>query len=297
MQPNQNPLDRQTTEGINSFGSASSTPQSQFVPQNSQASAQMNVNGVQNTPQPDLFPQYQPPVQAQTSFGNTTQQPMAASQMKKGRSSIGTLLAIILLSLSLMGAIGFGVWSFGERQDYKNNSDEKSKVASELAVKAESERKDTEFVELEKLPLKTYTGPDSYGSIKVSYPKTWSAYILETNQGTLPFDGYLHPNVVPDVKGGTAFALRIQVVNTSYEQEMKTLDSKVKSGKVKVAPYLVPKVPGVSGSRVTGEVNTGQNDTMVVVPLRDKTLKIYTESPEFLKDFDSIIMANMTFVP
>lgn len=103
--------------------------------------------------------------------------------------------------------------------------------------------------------------------------------------------------MVPDVKGGAAFALRIQVVNTSYEQEMKTLDSKVKSGKVKVAPYLVPKVPGVSGSRVTGEVNTGQNDTMVVVPLRDKTLKIYTESPEFLKDFDSIIMANMTFVP
>ncbi len=52
--------------------------------------------------------------------------------------------------------------------------------------------KDNEFIVREKQPLQTYTGPSAFGSISVKYPKTWSAYVDETNSST-PVDGYFHP--------------------------------------------------------------------------------------------------------
>jgi len=36
---------------------------------------------------------------------------------------------------------------------------------------------------------------------------------------------------------------------------------------------------------------------MILLPLRDKTLKISTESQQFVGDFDNIILANLKFVP
>ncbi len=35
----------------------------------------------------------------------------------------------------------------------------------------------------------------------------------------------------------------------------------------------------------------------VYLPLRDRTIRIYSESPEFLKDFNDIIVPSITFVP
>ena len=79
---------------------------------------------------------------------------------------------------------------------------------------------------------------------------------------------------------------------------MKQFASKSKTGKVTISPYSAPKLPaGTIGSRVEGEINTGQQGSMVVFPLRDKTIEISSESAQFKNDFDSIILANLTFVP
>lgn len=289
MQPNQNPQNQQP---VNQGGVAPGVT----GPQYAQGSGQPSPS-LQNYTPSNLFTQTQ---YHQPNFtGNPQIQapaPIAASQMKHSWS-LKTIFLIVFLVLMLLGATGFAIWAFAERQDYKDNSDKKSAEASAIAVENESKKKDAEFLEKEKQPYEIYSGPDAYGSIKVTYPKTWSVYAVEAGQGATPLDAYFHPKVVPDTKGGTAFALRVQVLNSSYEQEMKKLDSAVKGGKVKVVPYALPKIPNVKGSKVTGEVNVGQNDTMIVLPLRDKTIKISTESPEFLKDFDSIIMTNMTFSP
>ncbi len=121
--------------------------------------------------------------------------------------------------------------------------------------------------------------------------------MTETERSSIPVEGYFHPSFVPGVQSGTDFALRVQVTNQPYDQELKQFESKTKSGKVKVSPYKAPKVPNVLGSRVDGEINNGQKDSMVLFPVRDKTLKISTESDQFLSDFNSIILANLTFVP
>lgn len=227
---------------------------------------------------------------------NPYQQPgMTPVSTKKGFNKL--LVPVIVLVLLLLVSLGFGFWAFMERQDYKNNVEPKIDAAVKVAVQEESSRKDNEFVEKEKNPLKAYTGPETYGSLVIKYPKTWSAYVIEKDQNSTPLDGYLHPNVVPDITGKTAFALRIQVVNRAYDQELKSLEGKVKSGKVKVSAYKPKNVANVTGSRLTGEINTDEQSIMVLLPLRDKTLKIWTESTSFSNDFDNIILANLTFVP
>lgn len=221
-------------------------------------------------------------------------QPVAHSS-GGGVSKLPLILAIVFGVLTLALG-GFGFWAFAERQDYKNNSDQKAAAAAEAAKQATSDSKDAEFLEREKQPYKTYVSPDATGAIKIVYPKSWSAYIDESDK-TNPAIGYWHPAVVPGLKTGTAYALRLEVTNRAYSDEVKSYDSGIRSGTIKISPYVPKNVSGITGARVTGEIFKGQKDTMIILPLRDKTVRIWTESPDFVKDFDNVVLANLTFTP
>lgn len=250
-------------------------------------------------PSPQLFPPYQgPPVQSGVPVpGQMGQPPEFQPKSSKKKHHWGIIITITLLVLLLIGSLIFGIWSYMKMQDYKTNSDQKSSKAVAIAVQKEDSKKDQEFTEKEKYPLKPYLGPDTYGGINMQYPKTWAAFITQTDGGPTPIDGYFYPNFVPGIQSGTNFAVRLQVTSQTYDQEMKQFESKVRAGKVTVSPIVLKNVPSVTGSRVTGEVKTGQKDVMVLLPLRDKTIKISTESPEFQPDFDNIILPNLKFTP
>lgn len=215
-----------------------------------------------------------------------------APQKHLNRLLIPFILSLVLLVVVFI----FGLWAFGKMQDYKNNVDQKIAEASEKVKLQTSTAKDKELSEKEKNPLKHYKGPATYGSIDFQYSKTWSAYVDQSNNST-PLNGYFHPDYIPGVQSGTAFALRVQVLNQTYDQELKQLDSKVKNGKVKVAPFRAPNVPSVLGSRAEGEINLGQKDTKIFLPVRDKTLEIWTESDQFVHDLDTIILSSLTYSP
>lgn len=223
------------------------------------------------------------------------QQPLqSASQMKKHFNAL--VIPLVVFILLFVVAAGFGIWAFSERNTYKFETDKIVAKEVELAEQRVATQKDKEFVEKEKIPTKSYRGPALYGSVELEYPKTWSAFITE-GAGSAPIDGYLHPDFVPGTKSGTAFALRVEVVQRSYDTELKQYEGKVRSGKVAITPYRAEKVPNVLGARVEGEINTGQKDIMILFPLRDKTLKISTESESFYGDFSNIILKSLTFVP
>ena len=214
------------------------------------------------------------------------------------RGNINTLLIpFIGVIVLFLAAASFGVWSYMSRQDYKNNTDKKISTAVASAKKQTTTLKDNEFVQKEKRPLKSYNGPEAYGSVIIKYPKTWSAYVVEGGNSTNPVDGYFNPDFVPGVQSTTVYALRVQVVPGSYSSELDRFDSGSKSGKVKVAPFKFPKVPGVVGARINGEIEVGKNGSIVMVPLRDKTLKIFTEANQFVDDFNRLILPNVKFSP
>lgn len=207
------------------------------------------------------------------------------------------LIAFIVTLLITLIALGFGLWAFSGRQEYKNKVDEKIAIAVADAETANSLKKEAEFAEKEKNPLRTYTGPATYGSLSISYPKTWSAYVDETAKSNLPLSGSLNPSFVPGLQSNLPVALRFTVSSSNYPSVVKTFDSQVKAGKIKVTPYKADKVPNVIGVRLDGEILTGKQGSMVIVPLRDKTLQVWTESPQFVPDFNTIILPNLVFVP
>lgn len=211
----------------------------------------------------------------------------------------GVVISLVLTVILLVGAIGFGFWAFTSREDYKNNSDAKAAAASEKAAAANSVKKDKEFAEAAKNPLRTYNGPETLGSLVIQFPKTWSGYLKAVGNNNTGFDSYFAPNVVPPVDDqASTFALHVQIVPQSYPQTLQSFSSQQKTGDLTISAYALPKLPKVVGVKVTGKPSGKTTSvTMVVLPLRSQTLEIETDGTQFLNDFNTYILPNFSFSP
>jgi hypothetical protein len=215
----------------------------------------------------------------------------------------GGIVVTAILSVLLLFSLIFGIWAFAGQQDYKNNTNAKVDAAVATAKKDQAIQLQKQFDEQSKSPIKTYTGPATYGSVSFAYPKTWSAYIEESGSSQ-PINGYFHPNIVPGTESNTAYALRVELVGDSYSDTVHQYDNDVSTGKVTAKPFLptkLAKTANVSpGLRLDGDFSNGQesqNGAMVIMAVRDKTLKVYTQSIDFLPDFNNVVLTSLTFSP
>lgn len=208
------------------------------------------------------------------------------------------LLPLIFVSILFLAAAGFGTWAFTSREDYKNKSDQKVSAAVAEAIEATEQVEEAKYAEKSKEPYDTYIGPAAFGNITVNYPKTWSAYVIESEASSGPLNAYFNPKFVPNTGDrDNTFALRVELVQQSYDKVINTFSNNVKTGKVVMEPYKLAKVPSVVGSRIEGQITTTKQGSMVVLPLRNMTLKIWTESNDFKADLDKHILPNLSFVP
>jgi hypothetical protein len=229
-----------------------------------------------------------------------TSGPVSYNSSSSGRNNI---LVLVILVILLIGALAFGGWAFKNMQDYKNNSDKKAAIAVEEAKKTQAVQLQTEFTEQSKSPYKTFHGSPTYGSVTFNYPKSWSAYIDSSNTSQ-PINGYFHPGEVPGTQSKTAYALRVELLNTDYSQLVQQYNSQITQGMLSAKAYVPPKMKNEAntsaGTYLSGQVNTDDQDQrgyLVIIKVRDKTLKIYTDSKEFQKDFDNIVLASLKFAP
>ncbi len=215
--------------------------------------------------------------------------------MQKENGSVSVVLAGVFGFLFVVTMV-FGVWAFASRQDYKDNVDAKIDEATLLAVKQAETAKDAEFVEKEKLPTRNYRGPETYGSVSLDYPKTWSIYAEEASSGTV-LDLYAFPAIVPGIKSKQSYGLRLEITSNSYDSEIKRIQSSVERGEATSVAFRPEKVPSVLGIKVNGQISNDKTGSMVILPLRDRTIKIYTELPQFTGDFNNIVLPSLNFVP
>lgn len=209
-----------------------------------------------------------------------------------------TLVSLIVVSVLLAGALGFGGWAFFSRQDYKNNSDQKAEKAADERQKATEESDAVKYAEAAKNPLTTHKAPDQYGGVTIQYPKTWSGYVAEGSSTSTPVNDYFHPAVVPDTtERANAYALRVQVEDKTYDAVLKTYQNDVNQKKLTASAYALPKVPAAIGTLFDGEVEQGKQGRLVILPMRNMTLKVWVESPSYLADFNNIILPNLVFSP
>ncbi|HYH74323.1 MAG TPA: hypothetical protein VD735_00020 [Candidatus Saccharimonadales bacterium] len=215
------------------------------------------------------------------------------------RGAINILLVpLILVVVLFVGALGFGFWAFAGYQDYKTNSDKKAQVAANEAILDTQEADAKKFAEEAKKPYDTFIGAAAFGNVTVNYPKTWSAYVEEKDSGSKPINAYFQPKIVPTVSNiENSFALRVELVQQSYDNVVESYGDLLKSGKVTISPFKLDKVPSVVGSRIEGQITVKKQGSMIILPLRNMTLKIWTESNDFKPDLDTHILPNLTFVP
>lgn len=217
---------------------------------------------------------------------------------KQGGYVSSTFVSLVIAVVFLLGAIGFGGWAFASRQDYKNNSDQKAAKAADASKAATEAAGAIKYAEEAKNPLKTHKGPDQFGGVTVQYPKTWSAYVIEDGRSATPVNDYFYPDVVPGVDTkGNAYSLRIQVVDQAYDRVIESYKNDVDTKKVTATPATLPKVSNVVGTRFTGQIERDKQGSAIILPMRNMTLKIWTESADYLPDFNNSILPNLTFSP
>jgi hypothetical protein len=213
----------------------------------------------------------------------------------------GVVISLVFAILLLLASLGFGVWAFGGRQDYKNNVDAKINTAVANAKHQQNAADQAQFAQDAKKPLKAYDGPQAYGSLVVNFPKTWSAYVDDAGTGTSLVDGYFAPGSVPSISNrDSVFALRVQVIGQAYAQTLSSFSSQQQAGQLSISAYSLPQLPKIVGVKAVGQLPGSQGQasgTMIVLPLRSQTLEIWTEGTQYLDDFNNNILPNFTFSP
>lgn len=208
------------------------------------------------------------------------------------RGEFDPLIIPLIVSVFLvLGLAGFGIWSYINFLDQRDNTDQKISEAVEIAKGQQATELEAEFIEREKEPKVTFLSDSAIGSIEFNYPKTWSAFVDSNSSSSKPLSAIFHPKFVP--ADNTLYALRVFVDESDYSKKVTGYEKDVEDGLVNVKPI---KINGVTGIRVNGQIDKDYKGSIVIFPLRDKTVQIWTESESFLKDFNAVI-DGLTFEP
>lgn len=203
-------------------------------------------------------------------------------------------IPLIIASFFAVAGVVLAVYYFMQYRQASTNLDGQIAVAVEEAEAAKTVELEADFAERSKSPNDVYRAPSQLGSVAVTYPKTWSSYVIEDSGSGTVLEGYFHPGTVPDVRGAVPFALRVELDSTEYDGEVEKLQRAVEKGELKASAV---RVNGELGVRFDGQIDRDISGAIVLLPLRDRTLKIWTENPDYLKDFNDIILPQLTFVP
>lgn len=207
-------------------------------------------------------------------------------------SSIFAIIALVILVL-IFGS--FGIWSYVNYMDQKQNVDQKVSDATAKAVLAQSNKDETAFAAREKQPLRQFVGPSDYGRLTFDYPKTWSVYQASdvSKGGGVTYAAYLNPILVPPVTNqintkndAAKFALRVTIEQKTYDQSVAVYDALIKKGDLKSSVYS----DGThTGTMISGNFTKDIYGTAVLLKMRDRTLTLRTDGDVFKDDYTAIL--------
>lgn len=210
------------------------------------------------------------------------------------RGSVNPLLiASTILALLAAALAGGFIWAYSGYVDQRDNVNDKVAIAIEAAKKEQSQADEKQLLEAVKQPYTQLVGPDDFGRVTLSYPKTWSKYIAKDGAGGA-YEVYLHPGGVNAISNTQAYAARVLVEDKSYETAVTSYSSLVKKGDLKSTPVTIGNFTGI---RLDGKFSESRTGSAIVFKVRDKTLTIATDSSSYQKDFDEVIIKSLNFNP
>lgn len=197
------------------------------------------------------------------------------------------LIMVILLSATTIIFGGLSIWAYTQYTAANTDVNGKVQLAVTQAKHEQQTADQKEFDEKEKEPLKEFVGPDDYGRVTFSYPKTWSVYVATDPSRGGTYEAYFHPKEVPFVAPDQQFALRVKIEKRSAAQVIDSYKSKVDSGDLRSSTTVSQ---GFEGTRFTGNFNNKIRGSAVVFKVDDKALTISTDANTFMPDFENIIL-------
>ncbi len=216
---------------------------------------------------------------------------------QRGQSSPFLITTIIFVVLAIGFGVGFG-WSYMQMVDYRDNVADKVGVAVEAAKKEQKAADQTQFNEDYKKPNYQFQGPSDYGGVTFDYPKTWSMYVAKDAKDGGDYQAYFFPRTVPPVNNQTAFSLRVLISNKSYDDILKTYESKIKKGDLTATTLTIGKTDkfsGYQGMRINGQFDKTINGSVVIFKIRDKTLQVFVDNQEYIKDFNETVIPSLKY--
>lgn len=200
----------------------------------------------------------------------------------------GQLIAIAGLLVVAVLLAGLSGWLYLQYDEQKTKVDNKVALAEATARKEQAEVDEKKFAEREKEPNREFTGPDDYGQLTFSYPRTWSVYVAnDSTTSSSGFAAFLNPVIVPPVSAsGAQFALRVTISNTAYDQVLNSYKAAIKKGDLKSSPI---NVNDHDGTRLDGAFSKNIRGSAVLFKIRDKTAIIQSDIENFKPDFENII--------
>lgn len=197
-----------------------------------------------------------------------------------------SLIVIIILGILFLAAGSAAIWSYVNYNEQKTNVDGKIKLAVAEAEKKQSDIEAAKFAERDKEPNRQFVGPDDYGRLTFSYPKTWSVYIAEDISEGGDYLAFLNPVSVPPVNAKQQYALRVTIEQEDYDQVVKSYDSLIKKGDLRSNGVVAN---GNNGIRFDGNFSKDIRGSAVVFKVRDKTVTLRTDADTFKPDFENLI--------
>lgn len=202
------------------------------------------------------------------------------------------LLIVIAAGLGVLalGAIVFAVVTAIDASTKQQTIDAQIDQAVAAARKDQADQDEAKFAEQEKLPHRTFSGPEDFGSVSFEYPKTWSVFIEKDATTGNSFQAYLHPVAVPPVEAKQRFALRVTIESKDYDRVVATYEPAVRKGDLRSSTV---KMGDQTGTRLDGILASDIRGAAVIFKIRDKTLTLRTDADTFKNDFDALVKTLM----
>ena len=196
---------------------------------------------------------------------------------------IGTIGCLVLFLIA--GALA--IWVYMMYVQEKSDVDGKIQLAETKARSEQSEVERKKFAEEAKNPRIEFVGPSDYGRVSFMYPKTWSVYVDKDGSDRGDYKAYLHPEIVPSVgNSASRFALRIEVLNSDFDKILAQYASILKKGDVVSSSV---EYNGNSATRLDGAFSKDLRGSVVLMRVRDKTIRFSTDADTFKPDFQAIL--------
>lgn len=237
----------------------------------------------------------QPVVGYQTMAPNgmpMVQQVQVMPESKKDVKSLIKTIAIIVVSLIAVTFVGLFIWMYLQYDAISTDVGEQIEVAVAQAKDEQSQKMEAEFLEREKYPYKIFSGPADYGQLTFEYPKTWSVYVAKAATTGGDFNAYFNPIQVDAVGKETINALRVTIVNKSFDNVSKEYQKAMdkKDSNLTMVSTTIGKDGNITANRYTGTIpNTELSGFIVTFKIRDKTAILQTDSVLFQADFDKLL--------